>query len=103
VGSNPVVHSCHSLGLTDTPTIAVLIAAALLLLPDVTKISFGGIVAIERVVKEQGRRTEEAIQRLTMISQQQVHVHQHVYLDRGEAVATADRFATGAKEETFFQ
>lgn len=77
VGTVPLVPSCRPLSLTDTPMVAMLILAGILLFPELSALEIPGVVRLERQLKEQARRQEDivaAIHRLEISQHQQVNV-----------------------------
>lgn len=77
VGSAPLVPSCRPLSVTDAPMLAVLIVAAVLLLPELSALEIPGVIRLERQLKEQARRQDDivaAIHRLEVSQNQQVNV-----------------------------
>jgi hypothetical protein len=73
IGTEPLVRSCGPLSLTAAPLLVLLVAAGLLLLPDLSAIEFAGIVRLERRVEEQAKRQDDVIRMIQQleVTQQQ--------------------------------
>lgn len=99
VGTIPVISRCSGVSIGDTPTIVIFVAVALLLLPDVTRISFAGIINIEREVKRQRERTEDLIARISLMTQT-VQFNPNITIVAGEPSKAAE--AAESKASEFF-
>jgi len=68
VGQTPTVQSCHPMSITDAPVILVLVLALGIIAPDVKRVSIGGVIELERNIREQERRTERLEGKLEIIA-----------------------------------
>lgn len=76
VGGAALARSCRPLSITDAPTLALLVGAAVLLFPDLSALEIPGLFRLERQLKEQTKRQDEIvamIHRLEVTQQQQVY------------------------------
>lgn len=62
--------SCRAMALSDLHVITIFVLAALLLLPDLSKLKIGGLIEIERVVADTSRKVEVADAKLERVLQQ---------------------------------
>ncbi len=75
VGGEALVRSCRPLSITDTPTLALLVAVGVLLLPDLSALEIPGVLRLERQIKEQAKRQDEIV---AMVHRLEVAQHQEV-------------------------
>lgn len=78
VGGAALVTACRPLSITDAPTLAFLVVAGVLLLPDLSALEIPGVLRVERQLKEQAKRQEEIVamvHRLEVAQHQQVNVY----------------------------
>lgn len=76
VGSVALQNSCQPLAITDAPTLALLVGAAVLLLPDLSALEISGIFRLERQLKEQARRQDDIVAMIHKLEMsQRVEVH----------------------------
>ena len=78
VGSVALATSCRPLSITDAPTLALVVAAFLLLLPDLTALEIPGLFRLERQLKEQDVRQQERQAEIVGLIQR-IEVRQSVY------------------------
>lgn len=78
VGSAALATSCKPLSISDAPTLALLVAACVLLLPDLSAVEIPGLFRLERQLKEQDvRQQERQAEIVGMINR--LEVNQSVY------------------------
>lgn len=71
VGKVPIVRSCDPMSITSVPVLIPLIAALILLLPDISSFELLGILRIAGKLDEQGRRQDEILRLLQNIDLKQ--------------------------------
>jgi hypothetical protein len=72
VGSTALVQSCGSLSITDPPSLALLVVAGLLLLPDLTSLEIPGMLRVERKLeKEVNDAASSTAKAITLANQQE--------------------------------
>jgi hypothetical protein len=78
VGHQALVSTCKPLSPTDPPTLALLILAGILLLPELTSLERPGVIRVERQLSEQAKKQDDIvgmIHRLEIRQNQQVNVY----------------------------
>lgn len=93
VGSSPLVRSCDPLSLLDAPMLVLLVAAVLLLVPDMSAIEVPGILRLERQVAEQSRRQDELSR---MFQDLKLDIRSHQNIDFKPIIVTANEAAETA-------
>lgn len=78
VGSAALATSCRPLSISDAPTLALLVGAGALLLPDLTALEIPGLFRLERQLKEQDVRQQERQAEIVGLIQR-LEVRQSVY------------------------
>lgn len=71
VGNVPIARSCEPMSITSVPVLIPLIAALILLLPDISSFELFGILQIAGKLDEQGRRQDEILRLLQNIDLKQ--------------------------------
>jgi hypothetical protein len=100
VGNSALVRSCQPLSITDAPALALLIAAGLLLLPDLSAFEIFGLFRLERQIQEQARRQGDI---LAAIHKLEVSQRVEVYNQVGATAARVGELAVlqDEKRESF--
>jgi hypothetical protein len=78
VGSTALAKSCRPLSLSDAPTLALLVVALVLLIPDVSALEIPGLFRLERQLREQDVRQQERQAEIVGLIQR-LEVNQSVY------------------------
>jgi hypothetical protein len=91
ISARPVVQLCHPMGVTDAPVVLVLIVVGALMLPDISTIKIGGLIELERSVKESVKEQEKLTENVERILNQvstnaQAIVYNYPQLQPGEPV-----------------
>jgi hypothetical protein len=103
ISTRPVVHLCHPLGVTDAPVVLVLVVVAALMFQDISTIKIGGLIELERSVKEsvkeQEKLTENVERILNQVSTNAQAIVNNYYWQPGEFFPpNPDQFARKTRE-----
>jgi hypothetical protein len=78
VGSTALATSCGPLSITDAPSLALIISACALLVPDLSALEISGLFRLERQIKEQEVRQQQRQAEIVGLIQR-LEVRQNVY------------------------
>ena len=96
VGNVALVRSCRPLSITDTPSLALLVGAGVLLFADLSVFEIPGVLRLERKVKEQAKRQDEIV---AMVHRLEVAQHQRQEINVYTAAEGAARIVELAAQQ----